>query len=101
MGGVFPRMWSSNLIMTKDVMKDITKDLESGSRNTRVQHSAIFRVFYVIACSSRTNFLLLLVPVGIPLYYIHVPPGVAFTINILAMIPLAGVSLPMLLTCSY
>jgi hypothetical protein len=89
MGGVFPRMLSAGIV----VVKEVNKDLESGSRITRLQQRLPLRILYDIARSSRTNVLLLLVPVGIPLNYLHVPPGVTFTINILAMVPLAGVLL--------
>ena len=70
-----------------------TVDLETGFQNrlNKIRQSTFTRILIDIAKSSKTNVLLVLVPVGIALFYADVEPAAAFTVNILGMIPLAGV----------
>ena len=89
MGGVFPRMISSSL--GDPVAGPTTRDLESGVRSTRLRQNTLLKLCVEVIRSSKTNILLLFVPVGIPLYYASVHPILSFVVNILAMIPLAGV----------
>ena len=80
--------------VTESIVRPIEAiDLERGfqSRIKRIRESAIIRILVDIVRSSRTNVLLFLVPVGIALFYADVDPIASFVINILAMIPLAGV----------
>lgn len=63
-----------------------SKFLPPAQQNTFLQflHGALF--------SSRVNFLLILLPVGIILHFIAVNPIMVFFINFSVIIPLAGVS---------
>ena len=61
------------------------------SRLKKIRQATSVRILVDVARSSRTNVLLFLVPVGIALFYADVDPIASFVINILAMIPLAGV----------
>ena len=87
MGGLFPRMISTSL----GPVAPRTIDLENGARSKRLRQNTLFKLCLEIIRSSKTNILLLFVPVGIPLYYASVHPILSFVVNILAMIPLAGV----------
>jgi hypothetical protein len=80
--------------VTESIVRPVeATDLERGfqSRIKRIRESASIRILVDIVRSSRTNVLLFLVPVGIALFYADVDPIASFIINILAMIPLAGV----------
>ena len=46
--------------------------------------------FKVIALHSWLNVLLLFVPIGIAAHFAHLPAGVVFAMNAIAIIPLAG-----------
>lgn len=89
MGSVFPRMISLAPPLGQ------TKDLESGeqSRANQLRQHVVSKLGLEILRSSICNILLLFIPVGIPLYYAHVHPVWSFVVNILAMIPLAGVAI--------
>jgi hypothetical protein len=89
MGGVFPRMISTSL--GSPVAAPTTRDLECGARSKQLRQNTLFKLCLEIIRSSKTNILLLFVPVGIPLYYASIHPILSFVVNILAMIPLAGV----------
>jgi hypothetical protein len=52
------------------------------------------KLFKDILYSSWMNLLLVFIPVGIALHFVNVSPTVVFVMNFLAIVPLAGVSLP-------
>ena len=87
MGGVFPRM----ILTSLGPVASTTNDLESGARSKRLRQNTLLKLCLEIIRSSKTNILLPFVLVGIPLYYASVHPILSFVVNILAMIPLAGV----------
>jgi hypothetical protein len=78
-------------------------DLETGFQNRikKIRQSTFTRILVDIVRSSRTNVLLVLVPVGIALFYADVELIASFTVNILGMIPLAGVCDTGDIDCSY
>jgi hypothetical protein len=96
MGGVFPRMISTNVGPVSPPLKDLESGLHT--RVKKIRQLTVVKIIIEIAKSSRTNVLLILVPVGIALYYIaRVHPIASFIVNILAMIPLAGVTPQMIM----
>ena len=74
-------------------LSPVTSDLESGRRGTIGVGKRVATVVSEIVRSSRTNVLLLFVPVGLILHACGVNPIVCFATNILGMIPLVGVPL--------
>jgi hypothetical protein len=54
------------------------------------------KLFMDILYSSWMNLLLVFIPVGIALHFVNVSPTVVFVMNFLAIVPLAGVTLPFL-----
>jgi hypothetical protein len=91
-GNVFQRMTTDHDL---GPVNSPLSDLESGlqSHFKRIRQLTVVKIMIEIAKSSRTNMLLIFVPTGMALYYIaHVDPIASFIVNILAMIPLAGVT---------
>ena len=90
--------------VTETIVRAIApSDLETGFQNRirRIREFTSIRALVDISRSSRINVLLFMVPVGIALFYADVDPVASFIFNILAMIPLAGVSHSGNVDCSY
>ena len=71
------------------------KEREHSTATSRAHAKTAYQLFKEILFSSVANVLLVFVPVGIALHFVHVSPTVVFIMNFLAIVPLAGVWFPL------
>ena len=68
------------------------KPRQHSEATSRAHQKSSYELLKIIVFSSWANVLLVFIPVGIALHFVHVNPTVVFIMNFLAIIPLAGVS---------
>lgn len=70
------------------------EDRQHSEYTQRAHEKTKWRLFKDILFSSWANLLLVFIPVGIALHFVNVSPTVVFVMNFLAIVPLAGVCVP-------